>query len=132
MSEPVLVGLLFADHIITENNNKKGIIGTFNRFYAGQFPIKFPAWYIYAAVTNLKGQHDFSINLVFDKAQQVVVPISGKFSTEDELAVIELTFRIDGAVFPAEGRYTLTFNVDGQQIGSRILEVVSRPQTGGH
>jgi hypothetical protein len=131
MAEPVFVALLFADHIITERNNKKGIIGTFSRFHTARFPARFPPWHIYAAVTNLTGEHDFSLNLVYDKAQQVIVPINGKIKVDEPNAVVELTFRIDGAMFPEEGNYTLTFNIDGNQIGSRILEVLTLPQSGG-
>jgi hypothetical protein len=131
MAEPVFVGLLFADHIITEKNNKKGIIGTFSKFYTPRFPARFPPWHIYAAVTNLIGEHDFSINLVYDKAQQVIVPINGKIKADEASAVVELTFRIDGAMFPEEGKYILTFNVDGAQVGSRVLEVLTLPQSGG-
>jgi hypothetical protein len=127
MAEPVLVGLLFADHIVTEKNNKKGIIGTFSKFHAARFPARFPPWHIYAAVTNLTGEHDFSLNLVYDKAQQVIIPINGKMKVEEPNAVVELTFRIDGAVFPEEGKYTLTFNVDGAQVGCRLLEVSGLP-----
>ena len=131
MGEPVLVGLLFADHIIDEKNNKKGIIGTFGKFHSARFPTRFPPWYIYAAVTNIRDEHDFSLNLVYDKAQQVIVPINGKLKIDDELSVIELTFKIDGAIFPEAGIYTLTFNIDGQQVGSRILQVLTLSQTGG-
>ena len=92
MGEPVLVGLLFSDYIIDERNNKKGIIGTFSRFHAARFPAQFPPWYIYAAVTNIKNEHDFSLNLVYDKAKQVIVPINGKIKVGDELSVVELTF----------------------------------------
>ena len=33
MSEPVFVALLVADRVITEDNQKKGIIGTFNAWW---------------------------------------------------------------------------------------------------
>jgi hypothetical protein len=127
MGEPVLVGLLFADHLITEQGGKKGIIGTFTRFQAPRFPVRFPPWHIYAAVTNLTGEHDFSLNLVFEKAQQVIIALNGKFRADDPLAVVELAFRIDGAVFPEAANYVLTFNLDGNPVGSRILQVVEAP-----
>jgi hypothetical protein len=127
MGEPVLVGLLFADHLITEQGGKKGIIGTFTRFQAPRFPARFPPWHIYAGVTNLTGEHDFALNLVYEKAQQVIVALNGKFRSEEPLAVVELTFRIDGAVFPEAGNYVLTFNIDGIPVGSRILQVVEMP-----
>lgn len=127
MGEPVLIALLFADRVIEEINRKKGIIGTFNRFYADKFPASFPPWFIYAAVTNLSGEHSFSLNLVFDKAQQVIIPISGKFKVDNNRGVVELIFPIFKAIFPEEGIYTLTFNIEGIPVGSRILEVLKRP-----
>jgi len=130
MAEPVLVALLFADRVIVEEHNKKKtIVGTFTRFYSGTFPVSFPLWYIYAAATNLSGEHSFSLNLVLEKEMQVIVPINGKLKVENPRNVIELIFPIGQAVFPAPGEYTLTFNIDGTQVGSRILEVV-QPEKG--
>ena len=131
MAEPVLVGLLFADRVIEEKNNKKGIIGTFNRFFSPNFPVVFPPWYIYAAVTNLSGEHNFSLNLVHEATTSVVVPISGKFGVGSETDVAELTVLITQAVFPDEGNYTLTFNVDGFPVGSRVLTVERLKVSGG-
>lgn len=132
MSEPVLVALLFADRVIVEKNNKKGIIGTFSRFYANDFPVVFAPWFVFAAVTNLvKGEHDFSLNLVYDKAKQVILPVSGKMKVEGASEVVEINIPVTGALFPGEGIYMLTFNIDGKQIGSRALEVLQRSQAGG-
>ena len=128
MGEPVLVALLFADKVIEEINHKKGIIGTFSRFYTEKFPAAFPPWFIYAAVTNISGENAFALNLVFNKAQQVILPISGKFKVENTNSVVELIFPVLRAIFPEEGIYTLTFNIDGIPIGSRILEVLKRPE----
>jgi hypothetical protein len=122
MPEPVLVGLLFADKVITENNGKKGILGTFTQFNAATFPAVFPPWNLYAAVTNLIGKHRFALNLVSDE-NQVVVPLSGEFEVADPLGVVELDPMIAGAAFPRPGNYTLTFHVDGDFVGSRILTV---------
>ena len=122
MPEPVLVGLLFADKIITENNGKKGIIGTFNQFNAPAFPAVFPPWHLYAAVTNLVGKHRFTLNLVSDETQ-VIVPLSGEFEVAEALGVVELDPVIVGAAFPRAGNYTLTFHVDGDFVGSRVLTV---------
>ena len=131
MSEAVLVGLLFADRIITENNGKKGIIGTFNKFYSQRFPISFPPWAIYAAVTNLEGKHEFALNLVNEETSQVIVPLSGQFEARNRTDVVELTPTIVGAVFPKAGIYTLIFYVDGQNLGARVLTVSPPKQAGG-
>src|SRR5262245_25181789 len=113
MSEPVLVGLIFADRIITENNGKKGIIGTFTQFHAARFPVTFPPWCIYAAVTNLIGKHNFAINLVNEETSQVILPIGGEMDVKERSDVIELDPVVTGAVFPAPGNYSLVFYIDG-------------------
>jgi hypothetical protein len=123
MSEPVLVGLLFADKIIIENNGKRGIIGTFNRFYSKKFPIMFPPWAIYAAVTNLEGKHEFALTLAREETNQVVMPLNGQFEVRSRNDVVELTPSIIGVVFPSQGTYILTFSIDGTQVGARVLSV---------
>ena len=123
MSEPVFVSLLFADRVITENTNKKGIIGTFNRFMAPQFPISFPPWAIYAAVTNAAGQYDFALTLANTENNQVILPINGEFECGSDNDVVELIFNVAGAVFPKAGTYSLAFHVAGELLASRILFV---------
>jgi len=125
------VGLLFADRIITEKNDKKGIIGTFAKFFAQRFPVAFPPWGVYAAVTNVTGKHEFAINLVSENTDQVVLPIAGQFEAESATDVIELGIMVGNAVFPKAGSYNLTFKIDGQQVGARVLLVELMPQSGG-
>ncbi len=125
MPEPVFVALLLADRVITEDNQKKGIIGTFTRFTVRQFPAVMPPWFIYAAVANLSGEHSFSINLVSDGTQQVIFSAAGKINVDSPKRVIELVIQVANAVFPEEGVYNVIFFIDGLQIGSRILEVLS-------
>ncbi len=123
MPEPVFVALLLADRVITEDNKKKGIIGTFTRFTARQFPAIFPPWFIYAAATNLSGEHSFTLNVVSDRTQQVVFSAAGKLTVEEPRMVVELVIPVANAVFPDAGVYDVVFFIDGRQIGSRILEV---------
>lgn len=122
--EPALVGLLFADRIINEDNGKKGIIGTFNRFFAPQFPVNFPPWAIYAAVTNLQGTHKFSVRLVHNEDEsKVVIPIEGDMNVPSIHDVAELIFSINNAVFPSPGKYNLIFSIGNEIVGSRVLFV---------
>jgi hypothetical protein len=122
MTEPVFVALLSADRVITEDNGKKSIIGTFTQFHARQFPAVFPPWFVYAAVTNLAEAHSFSLNVVNDETQQVVFSAGGQFTVDQPRKVIELVIPMLNVVFPAPGTYNLLFNVDGQQIGSRLID----------
>jgi len=125
MNEPVLVALLFADRVITENNGKKGIIGTFNRFFSKSFPITFPPWSIYAAITNLSGQHTFNFILTNTESGKEIFPIKGTFDVKEQIDVVELTFNIVGAAFDSEGKYVLSCYIDDELLGSRILIVSS-------
>jgi len=124
MPEPVFVALLLADRVITEDNQKKAIIGTFTQFTVRQVPAGLPPWFIYAAVTNLAGEHPFSLNLVFDKSQQVIFSAGGNLKVDDPRRVVELVIPVPNVVFPEAGTYVVSFHVSGEQIGSRILDVV--------
>jgi len=128
MSEPVFVALLLADRVITEDNQKKGIIGTFTQFTTRQVPAGFPPWFIYAAVTNLTGEHTFSLNIVFDRSQQVLFSAGGKVAVDTLRRVVEIVVPVVNAVFPEEGTYLVAFHIDGMQIGSRMLEVVKKEE----
>lgn len=124
MPEAVFVALLMADRVITEDNQKKAIIGTFTQFSVRQVPAGLPPWFIYAAVTNLAGEHPFSINLVLDKSQQVIFSAGGNLKVDDPRRVVELVIPVPNVVFPESGTYNVTFHVGGEQIGSRILDVI--------
>ncbi len=133
MPEPVFVALLLADRVITEDNQKKAIIGTFTQFTVRDFPAGLPPWFIYAGVTNLAGEHSFSINLVVDHTQQVIFSAGGTLRVDDPRRVVELVIPVPNVVFPEAGTYVVTFHVEGEQIGSRILDVVKAqpPEAGG-
>lgn len=131
MTEPILAGLLFADNVVSEDNGKKIIFGTFNRFFSQRFPVSFPPWSIYAAVSNLEGKHTFALNLTLQKESQVLVSINGEFLANRLVDVIEIAPPIVNAIFPRPDIYVLTFHVDGQQIGSRMLVVEKMEASGG-
>ncbi len=125
MTEPVFVALLMADRVITEDNQKQAIIGTFTQFTVRQVPAGLPPWFIYAAVTNLAGEHPFSVNLVLDKSQQVIFSAGGTLKVDEPRRVVELVIPVPNVVFPEAGTYVVSFHVGGDQIGSRILDVIT-------
>lgn len=121
--EPVCYALLFADRVITESNGKRGLIGVFGAFNFQSFPALSPPWFIYAGVTNLRDTHEFSLNLVRDDAQHVLLPIAGEINAERADRDSEFIFPIMNLVFQRPGVHSLTFNIDGTQVASRILRV---------
>jgi Family of unknown function (DUF6941) len=128
MPEPVFVALLIADRVITEDNQKKAIIGTFTQFTVRQLPAALPPWFIFAAVTNIAGEHTFSLNLLFDRSQQVIFSAGGKVSVDEPRRVVELVIQVPNVVFPEEGTYNVSFHIDGDLIATRILDVVKAPE----
>ncbi len=133
MTEPVFVALLFADRVIEEINHKKTIVGTFTTFNAPRFPVLFPPWFIYAAVTNIEPkEHNFSIIVAHKDSQHVILSSGGDFKVENRANAPEFVLAVNNAPFPKEGPYVVTFNIDGKEIMSRILEVKLRPATGAH
>ena len=130
-SEPVLVGLLFADQVIEEQGtNKKTIVGVFTQFHSATFPVQFPPWWIYVALDNVSGTSQFALNLVHDATEQIVVAISGQIDVKDSPDGIEMHYRIPSAVFPSPGMYNLTLKIDGHQVGSRVLKVTQIKRSG--
>ncbi|MDZ4726244.1 MAG: hypothetical protein SH817_08800 [Leptospira sp.] len=123
MSEPVLLALLFADRIITEDNHKKGIIGTFNRFMAQEFPVIFPPWGVYIGLTNLTGKHSFELILKNMDNDQIVMPVNGEFESSNYGEMIELPLNFSGVLFPSPGKHILSLLIDNDLVGSRILSV---------
>ncbi len=123
MSEPILLSMIFADRVIVENNNKKGIIGTFDRFMSSTFPAIFPPWAIYVAVTNLTGKHNFSITLTQIETGNIILPINGELESPNQDQNMELFFNLAGIAFPEPGRYSLSVELDGELLGSRVLFV---------
>ena len=124
--------LLFADKIIQENNGKKGLIGVFSNFNFPKFPAGVPQWFIFIAITNLIGEHTFSMNLVHDDDQLVILPMGGDLKIPEESPGTEIVIPVQGLSFPKEGDYVLTFNIDGQQIANRTLPVKLVKQEGSH
>ncbi len=79
---------------------------------------------MYAAVTNIAGEHPFSLNLVVDRTQQVIFSAGGTLRVDEPRRVVELVIPVPNVVFPETGTYIVSFHVGGEQIGSRILDVV--------
>ncbi|PJZ68641.1 hypothetical protein CH373_16735 [Leptospira perolatii] len=124
MSEPVLLALIFADRVITEENGKRGIIGTFTKFFAQQFPVVFPPWGIYVCVTNLRpGDHEFSLELEHAETGEKSMGVGGTIRVNNGAEPVEISIPIPHAVFPREGRYILSFLVGKEIVGSRPLWV---------
>lgn len=121
--------ILFADRVIREDNGKYGCVGLFDQVNAQSVPFAALPWYIFVGLEGIGvGRHVITLNLVHDATQAVVVPVSIEVEQMGE-GQVALPVPVVGVWFPQFGRYTLTVNVDGFQVGSRPLQVVNMQDT---
>jgi len=122
--------ILFADRVIREDNGKFGIIGVFDQLNAASVPFPALPWAIVVGLEEVpKGKHVVTINLVHDETQSVILPVTLEAMQIGEGSVI-IPIPVSGIWIPQFGRYTLTVNFDGLQVGSRALHVRNLTETG--
>jgi len=132
VSEHVLNALLCCERVITEHNGKKGLIGVFTQFNFPRVPAANLPWFVYAWVANLSaGSHTFTLNLVHDNTQAVVLSVGGDVEVKEVGVDVDLAVPVGSVIFPKFGAYSLTFNVDMDQVGSRVLRVTERREGDG-
>ncbi|MFW5729355.1 MAG: DUF6941 family protein [Spirochaetota bacterium] len=122
--EPVLLAILLADRVITEERtHKKTIVGTFNNFRAQQFPAAFPPWYVYVAFTNVAGEHKLLVDIQSIENDANVYSVGATFNAQEKTVQTEVSLPVLNAAFPEPGKYAVYASIDGQTVGSRILTV---------
>lgn len=127
MSEVVCLALLTADRVITETNGKKGIIGVFSNFNAHEVPVAFPPWFVYASVTNLTGENNFSVTLTHDESGHVLLSQGGDIVSKDPKGTIDIVLQVN-TIFPKFGLYTVQFNINGREVLARKLRISEAKQ----
>lgn len=130
--EPVLLALLCADKVITEEGtHKRSVIGTFNNFHSQKFPIAFPPWFVYVAFTNVSGEHDLTLNIVDRSNDYNVYSANATLNSQETTAQIELSIPVVNASFPKPGKYEVSLSLDGRHLGARTLNVLQIQSMGG-
>ena len=119
--EPHFLGLFCADRVIKENNGKTGIIGIFDRFNIREVNLPSPPFFVYAAVTNVTGKHEFAFNIVRDDSPNVVLSIGGEIDSQSAEGILELVFPANGVKFPKMGTYSLQFSLDNEVLCTRKI-----------
>jgi len=132
MMEANCYAILFADRVIREDNGKIGVIGIFENFFSPSVPFQPAPWGIFLGLDNVPaGHYVLTANLVHEDTQSVVLPIS--LNLEQKVAgVVQIPLPVMGVPFASFGRYSFTVNLNGSQVGSRILTVTRLdPGAGG-
>lgn len=115
--------LLLADRVIVENNGKKGIIGEFNTYNFPTFPAVAPPFFVFAILEDFEGTQEFTVNIVRDGVDYVVMSLGGELNFQDPAKEIELILPVAGITFPKDGLYNMILKVGNYSYGSRHLFV---------
>jgi hypothetical protein len=115
--------LLMADRVIREDNGKIGIIGSFNTLSFPIFPTQCPPFMIYANLEDFNGNQEFSINIVKDGAEVVILSHGGEIHFRPENAESNLILPVFGLQIPKDGIYKLILTISGYQFASRRIIV---------
>jgi hypothetical protein len=120
--------LLLADRVIREDNGKRGIVGSFNTFNLQTFPAPVPPFFIYANLEDFSGKHEFSINIVREGADFVILSTGGEIDFVETGKEADIVIPVSGLQFPKEGLYNVILKVGNYQYGSRRLIVNKLPE----
>lgn len=124
---------LIADRVIQENNGKIGIIGSFNQLNFPMFPAPCPPFMIYANLEDFKGTQEFSVNIIKDGSDLVVLSLGGEISFKDDGNEANLILPVLNLTIPKDGLYRMIITLSGYQFASRKITVkrIELPRQGG-
>ena len=119
--EVAVHALLTADKVIEEKNGKKSVIGIFRNINLPKFPHNSPSpWYVFVSFTNVSGKHSLTVNMAHDESVQVIISVNGEIESKRPADDVDVILEVS-PVFPSPGNYTITVNLDGGQIASRVI-----------
>ncbi|MGF1449155.1 MAG: hypothetical protein ACFB20_07025 [Opitutales bacterium] len=103
------------DQIIEDAaTRKKTLVGIFNQIIARQWPFRHPSLVLFLSLTGGKGPYEVKVVLRSDdETIGTVAEISGRETFDSPLDIVELSFTMNGLVFPSPGRYI--FDVYGNE-----------------
>ena len=130
---PVLKAFLVCDQIIHDaQSGKKSLIGVFHELRADRFPALHPALWIYANITDARGNYDFEIRMVEMGRNDVMgsgrpppIQISGPLQTT------ELSAQLRNVALPRAGTYEFQLSANGELIATKAISVMLVQQPAG-
>lgn len=123
MSKPKVLAIIFADRIIEEKNNKKGIIGTFDQVFSAGFPMNPFPWGVYVGISGINGKATFSLVLQKQDGKDPLIKIDGDLDGKDPEGMIEIPLNFENVQFPEPGNYYFSVSINDEVLESRKLKV---------
>jgi hypothetical protein len=118
------------DKVIEESKTKKKtVVGIFESLHMRQLPSRFGApWYVFAQLHGVDpGSHVLTLNVVHDQTQGVVLAANVDIPDKHP-ENIDLVIPAQAVEFHKDGKYVATLNIDGEQSGYLVLNVVLQHQ----
>jgi len=118
------LSIIVCDEIYRDERTKKQIIvGTFNRIGATEFPVRHPKMSVLVSVTNGRGNYELKVTVVNASTEALLMEVSGPFTMNSPLDIIDINLEIVGIIFPSPGKYWVNVEADGNLIASRPVRV---------
>jgi hypothetical protein len=122
---PTCISVVICDDIYRDEQTKKLIIvGTFNQISAPAVPARHARMCVLITLTGGRGEHEMTVAIEHAETGERSTEVSGPLELENPLLICDLNLTLNGAVFPAYGKYWLDVLVDGELIGQRPFQVV--------
>jgi len=126
---PKVLAINICDQIIQDaKTHKRSLIGLFNRIKAQRFPIRHGLLHVYVVLTDGHGSYTGELRFVNLSNDQMIAKMTGPFIFKNPLQVIEMNIEIRNLEFGSEGKYSVQFCCNGQEVGNRDFFVVG-PKT---
>lgn len=131
--EPVCSAIIFCDYVIVEaRTGKNSLIGSFPNIGSSRFPLVVPQMYVHTTISNFSPtgkQNTVVVNIkqkssgavIASAALPITVPVPKEPFTNG--MHINLNVPLRNITFRSEGIYECEVLVDGEQVGTRMLEI---------
>ena len=121
----MLKAFLVCDQVIQDaQTGKKSLIGVFHELKASRFPAVHPTLWIYANLTDARGEYSFEIRLLDVERNEVLgggapppITIPGP------LQVTELSAQLRNLKLPAPGTYEFQLVANGELMATKAIRV---------
>jgi hypothetical protein len=120
------------DDVREEKSGKFSLMGLFDRFLVTDFRAPLPTFWLFAQIgCDAEGEHMLTIELRRTEGASIMrAEIAHQAVGRNELTGLchaNINLRLEHLTIPGPGSYEFAINIDGQHIGSLLVEVSQPP-----
>lgn len=123
------LSIIVCDDVYRDEVSKKlVIVGAFNQILAPGFPCIHRKMVVLFALTNGRGQYDFSLAIEHEETGEHIVEMRGPMTIDNPLIVTDVDVALLDTSFPRSGKYWVYLKADSEIIQQRPLWVAANPR----